>query len=73
MHKDLHQARVEDNFKWAALLADRSGMLYYLLKNRDVEKAQKVIDMDKEIDAIDHGIEENVCAFLRLQQPMARD
>jgi phosphate transport system protein len=35
--------------------------------------AQKVIDMDNEIDAIDHSIEENCMRLLALQQPMARD
>jgi phosphate transport system protein len=43
------------------------------LKNRDVGMAQKVIDMDNEIDAIDHSIEENCMRLLALQQPMARD
>jgi len=43
------------------------------LKNRDVEMAQKVIDMDKDIDALDHSIEENCMRLLALQQPMARD
>jgi phosphate transport system protein len=44
-----------------------------LLLNRDVEMAQKVIDMENEIVAMDHRIEENCMRLIALQQPVARD
>lgn len=71
-HKDLHKLKEE-----ILNMGNRVGMMIgeavLSLKNRDVEMAQKVIDMDKEIDALDHSIEENCMRLLALQQPMARD
>jgi len=62
-HKDLHRLK-EEIHKMGNLvgIAIRDSVLS--LKNRDVEVAQKVIDMDKEIDALDHEIEENCMPFL---------
>jgi len=56
-----------------SLVGKTIGDAVLSLKNRDVEMAQRVIDMDKEIDALDHSIEENCMRLLSLQQPMARD
>ncbi len=71
-HKDLHKLRgIILDMGHLVGKAIRDSVLS--LKNRDVEMAQKVIDMDKEIDAIDHNIEENGIQLLALQQPMARD
>jgi len=71
-HKDLHKLR-EEILKMGSLVGRTIGDAVVSLRNRDVEMAQKVIDMDKEIDAIDHSIEENCMRLLALQQPMARD
>jgi len=71
-HKDLHKLR-ENVTNMGNLVGKTIGDSVLSLKNRDVEMAQKVIDMDNEIDAFDHGIEENCMRLLALQQPMARD
>jgi phosphate transport system protein len=71
-HKDLHKLR-EEILNMGSLVGKAIGDSVLSLKNRDVEMAQKVIDMDNEIDAIDHSIEENCMSLLALQQPMARD
>jgi phosphate transport system protein len=71
-HKDLHKLR-EEILNMGSLVGEAIGDSVLSLKNRDVEMAQKVIDMDNEIDAIDHSIEENCMRLLALQQPMARD
>lgn len=71
-HKDLHKLR-EEILKMGSLVGKTIGDAVLSLKNRDVELAQKVIDMDKEIDVLDHSIEENCMRLLALQQPMARD
>ena len=52
-HKDLHRLKEEiHNMGNLVGIAIRDSVLS--LKNRDVEMAQKVIEMDKEIDALDH-------------------
>jgi phosphate transport system protein len=56
-----------------SLVGKTIGDVVLSLKNRDVEMAQKVIDRDKDIDSLDHSIEENCMRLLALQQPMARD
>ena len=71
-HKDLHRLR-EEILNMGNLVGKTIGDAVLSLKDRDVELAQKVIDMDKEIDAHDHSIEENCMRLLALQQPMARD
>ncbi len=71
-HRDLHKLR-EEVLNMGSLVGRVIGDSVLSLKNRDVEMAQKVIDMDKDIDAIDHSIEENCMRLLALQQPMARD
>ncbi len=71
-HKDLHKLR-EEILNMGSLVGKAIGDSVLSLKNRDVELAQKVIDMDNEIDAIDHSIGENCMRLLALQQPMARD
>jgi phosphate transport system protein len=71
-HKDLHKLR-EEILNMGRLVGKTIGDAVLSLKDRDVELAQKVIDMDKEIDALDHSIEENCMRLLALQQPMARD
>jgi phosphate transport system protein len=71
-HKDLHTLK-EELLNMGSLVGKTIGDAVLSLKNRDIEMARKVIDMDKEIDAIDHSIEENCMRLLALQQPMARD
>ena len=71
-HKDLHRLRKEI-INMGSLVGKTIGDAVLSLKDRDVELAQKVIDMDKEIDALDHSIEGNCMRLLALQQPMARD
>lgn len=43
------------------------------LKQRDKERAQKVIDMDQIIDEMENNIEEHAIELLALFQPMATD
>ena len=45
----------------------------YALVHRDVELAQKVIDGDNEIDAMENEIDETSLAILACAQPVARD
>lgn len=71
-HRDLHRLK-EEVLDMERLVSKAIGDSVMSLKNRDTELAQKVIDMDNEIDAIDHSIEENCMRLLALQQPMARD
>lgn len=71
-HRDLHKLR-EEVLSMGSLVGKAIGDSVLSLKIRDVELAQKVIDMDNEIDAIDHSIEEGCMRLLALQQPMARD
>jgi len=71
-HKDLHKLR-EEIINMGSIVGKTIGDAVLSLKNRDTEMAQKVIDMDKKIDALDHSIEENCMRLLALQQPMARD
>lgn len=71
-HKDLHRLR-EDVIGMGSIVGRTIGDAVLSLKNRDVDLAQKVIDTDKEIDALDHSIEDNCMRLLALQQPMARD
>jgi len=56
-----------------SLVSKAIGDSVVSLKDRDVGLAQKVIEMDREIDAMDHKIEEDCMRLLALQQPMARD
>ena len=71
-HKDLHKLK-DEILNMGSRVGMMIGEAVLSLKNRDVEMAQKVIDMDTEIDALDHSIEENCMRLLALQQPMARD
>jgi phosphate transport system protein len=71
-HRDLHSLKNE-LVHMGSFVGKAIGDAVLSLKNRDVELAQKVIDMDSEIDAIDHTIEEDCMRLLALQQPMARD
>jgi phosphate transport system protein len=71
-HKDLHKLK-EEVVTMGSLVSKAIGDSVLSLKDRDVGMAQKVIEMDKEIDAMDHKIEEDCMRLLALQQPMARD
>jgi len=71
-HRDLHKLK-EDVISMGSLVSKAIGDSVLSLKNRDVDLAQKVIEMDTEIDAMDHKIEEDCMRLLALQQPMARD
>ncbi len=71
-HKDLHKLK-EEVVNMAGLVSKAIGDSVLSLKDRDVGLAQKVIEMDNEIDALDHKIEEDCMRLLSLQQPMARD
>ena len=71
-HKDLHRLK-EEILNMGNLVIKAIGNSVLSLKNRDMEMAQKVIDTDKEIDALDREIEDNCMRLLALQQPMARD
>lgn len=71
-HRDLHRLK-EEVLDMGRLVSKAIGDAVLSLKNRDVEVAQKVIDMDNEIDKINHCIEDDCMRLLALQQPMARD
>jgi len=71
-HKDLHKLK-EEVVIMGSLVSKAIGDSVISLKDRDVGLAQKVIEMDKEIDAMDHKIEADCMRLLALQQPMARD
>ena len=71
-HKDLHKLK-EEVISMGGLVSKAIGDSVLSLKNRDIGLAQKVIEMDNEIDAMDHKIEEDCMRLLALQQPMARD
>jgi phosphate transport system protein len=71
-HKDLHKLK-EEVISMGSLVSKAIGDSVLSLKNRDIGLAQKVIEMDNEIDAMDHKIEEDCMRLLALQQPMARD
>jgi len=71
-HKDLHKLK-EEVVIMGSLVSKAIGDSVLSLKDRDVGLAQKVIEMDKEIDAMDHKIEADCMRLLALQQPMARD
>ncbi len=71
-HKDLHKLK-EEVISMGGLVSKAIGDSVLSLKNRDVGMAQKVIEMDHEIDALDLNIEDNCMRLLALQQPMARD
>jgi len=71
-HRDLHKLK-EEVISMGSLVSKAIGDSVLSLKNRDVGLAQKVIEMDREIDSMDHKIEEDCMRLLALQQPMARD
>jgi len=71
-HKDLHKLK-EEVISMGSLVSKAIGDSVLSLKNRDIGLAEKVIEMDNEIDAMDHKIEEDCMRLLALQQPMARD
>jgi phosphate transport system protein len=71
-HKDLHKLK-EELVSMGGLVSKAIRDSVLSLKDRDVGLAQKVIEMDTEIDAMDHKIEEDCMRLLALQQPMARD
>jgi phosphate transport system protein len=56
-----------------SLVSKAIGDSVLSLKNRDIGLAQKVIEMDTQIDVMDHMIEDDCMRLLALQQPMARD
>lgn len=71
-HRDLHKLK-SDLISMGSLVSKAIGDAVLSLKNRDVELAQKVIDMDNEVDAAHYKIEDECMRLLMLQQPMARD
>ncbi|PWB54863.1 MAG: phosphate transport system regulatory protein PhoU [Candidatus Methanoperedenaceae archaeon] len=71
-HKDLHKLK-EEIVSMGSLVGTAIGDSVLSLKNRDAGLAQKVIEMDHDIDALDYSIEDNCMRLLALQQPMARD
>lgn len=71
-HKDLHKLK-EEVVSMGNLVSKAIGDSVLSLKNRDSDLAQKVIETDTEIDAMDQKIEEDCMRLLALQQPMARD
>ena len=71
-HRDLHKLK-EEVISMGSLVSIAIGDSVLSLKNRDAGMAQKVIEMDHEIDALDHKVEDDCMRLLALQQPMARD
>ncbi len=71
-HRDLHTLK-SDVTGMGSLVSKAIGDAVLSLKTRDVGLAQKVIDMDDEVDAVHYKIEDECMRLLALQQPMARD
>ncbi len=71
-HRDLHKLK-SDVTGMGSLVSKAIGDAVLSLKTRDVGLAQKVIDMDGEVDAVHYKIEDECMRMLMLQQPMARD
>lgn len=71
-HRDLHKLK-NDLISMGSFVGKAIGDAVISLKNRDVEMAQKVIDMDNRIDSLHNNIEDDCMRLLALQQPMARD
>lgn len=71
-HRDLHKLK-SDLTGMGSLVSIAIGDAVFSLKNRDIQLAQKVIDMDNEVDAAHYKIEDECMRLLMLQQPMARD
>ncbi|MDP2845814.1 MAG: phosphate signaling complex protein PhoU [Candidatus Methanoperedens sp.] len=71
-HRDLHKLK-SDVTGMGSLVSKAISDAVLSLKNRDAELAQKVIDMDGEVDAVHYKIEDDCMRLLMLQQPMARD
>lgn len=71
-HRDLHKLK-SDLTGMGSLVSIAIGDAVFSLKNRDIQLAQKVIDMDNEVDASHYKIEDECMRLLMLQQPMARD
>lgn len=71
-HRDLHTLK-SDVTGMGDLVSKAIGDAVLSLKNRDVELAEKVVDMDNEVDAVHYKIEDECMRLLMLQQPMARD
>lgn len=71
-HRDLHTLK-SDVTGMGSLVSKAIGDAVLSLKTRDVGLAQKVIDMDDDVDAVHYKIEDECMRLLALQQPMARD
>ncbi len=71
-HKELIKLK-ENTLKMGELakIAVRDSVIS--LKEQNVPLAEKVIGMDKDIDSLEHLIEDSCLALLALQQPMAGD
>jgi phosphate transport system protein len=71
-HRDLHKLK-NDLSSMGGIVSNAVRDAVISLRDRDAELAQKVIDLDNEIDAFHEKIEEECMHLLALQQPMARD
>jgi len=57
----------------AGLAEERVSLAVQALLTRDVEKAQEVVDGDRDLDELEIEIDEKAMALLARQQPMAKD
>ncbi len=59
--------------RMAGLAEEQVDMAVEALLARDIERAERVIDRDPEIDDLEMSIDNQAISLLALQQPMARD
>ncbi len=73
-HLDIELKSIkEDLLKMAGLVEQAIDRSIKAIKNRDEDRAQKVIDQDREIDAMEIQIENDCFTILARYQPVAAD
>lgn len=63
----------EQLFAMSSKAEERTDLAVEALMNRDTEKANLVINGDKDLNALEMEVEQAAVGMLALQQPMARD
>jgi phosphate transport system protein len=59
--------------RMAGKAEEQVGMAVQSLLERDIETAQRVVELDREVDQLELQIDNQAISLLALQQPMARD
>ncbi len=71
-HEQLDELK-QETVRLAAMASEQIAAGTEALLDGDLAAAERVIERDKELDALDHAIEENAYMVLARQQPMASD